>query len=221
MNLSDIAARLQGKKAQFVILEGENKEREIDLQFNPSGYSVEESNEFSEKKLMGLKGVVHQFTGSKKADLSLELMFDGTEKGVDVRELIAPLKQIFEIDSTLHAPPPCRFIWGGFTFDGFVTTHKKEFTYFYHDGTPGRVKLSVTLKPYTRIDETVTALSLESSDITKQRVLVEGDTLFDMAYREYRDPAAWRRIAEYNGIDDPLNVPAGSSLGLPSKDKNG
>lgn len=217
---SDTAAKITGTKAKFVILDGAFSGLEIPLQFNPPGYSVEEQHEYSEKKLMGLKGVVHQFTGSKKSDLNLELLFDATDTGGDVRILLEPLKKIFEIDNTLHAPPPCRFEWGGFAFDGIVSNQKKEFTFFYYDGVPGRVKLTVALKPYAKASEAIMMLDLQSSDITKQRVVGEGDTIFALAQREYNTPAAWRLIAEANGIDDPLAIPPGTSLRLPSKDKD-
>lgn len=213
---------LKGEKAKFIVLDGKNKSKgnEIPLQFNPSSYSVEQSNDFSEKKLMGLKGVVNQFTGSKKSDLILELMFDSTSTGQDVRDLVEPLYKIVNIDNTLHAPPPCRFVWGRFSFDGIVSAFKKEFTFFFSNGTPARVKISITLKPYTNVKEMAKALNLQSSDISKKRVLVEGDTIFDMAYREYKNPAMWRMIAAKNGIDNPLTIPFGTELLLPSKDSD-
>lgn len=206
------------EKAKFIVLEGKNKFKEIPLQFNPATYSVEENNAFSEKKLMGLKGVVNQFTGSKKSDLTLELMFDSTSTGRDVRSLIEPLYQIVNIDNTLHAPAPCSFVWGTFSFDGVVSSFKKEFTFFFSHGTPARVKVSITLKPYTKVKEQAQSLDLQSSDISKKRVLVEGDTIFDMAFREYKNSAMWRDIAEKNEIDNPLLIPFGTELILPSKD---
>ncbi len=212
---------LKGEKAKFIVLDGQYKDKgnEIPLQFNPASYSVEHSNDFSEKKLMGLKGVVNQFTGSKKSDLALELMFDSTSTGQDVRDLIEPLYKIVNIDNTLHAPPPCRFVWGKFSFDGIVLSLKKEFTFFFANGTPARVKISITLKPYTNVKEVVKSLNNQSSDISKKRVLVEGDTIFNMAHREYRNPSMWRKIAQKNGIENPLFILSGTELLLPSKEE--
>lgn len=208
---------LKGEKAKFVVLEGKRKGVVIPLQFNPSSYSTEDNNEFSEKKLMGLKGVINQFTGSKKSDLSLELMFDSTSTGTDVRLLTAPLNLIVNIDNTLHAPPACSFLWGTFFYEGVVSVFKKEFTYFFANGMPARVKISIILKPHSVIEKMSKILNFQSSDISKKRVLAEGDTLFDMAYREYKSPAMWREIAEKNGVDNPLTIPFGTELLLPSK----
>ena len=36
-----------------------------------------------------------------------------------------------------------------------------------------------------------------------------------IAFREYDDPAQWRRIAEANGIDDPLALQPGRRLLIP------
>lgn len=206
-------------KAKFTILEGNNKLKDILLQFNPSHYSFEESNEFGEKKLMGLKGNVHQFTGSKISDLKLDLMFDSTSLGGDVRDLIKPLDMIVNMDSDLHTPPACSFLWGSFRYDGIVSSIKKDFTYFYHDGIPARVKIVLTLKHYQNIDTMKAKLDLHSSDISKERILDESDSLFLMAHREYKSTSSWREIAKANDIDNPLKIKSGTSLLLPPKEK--
>ena len=46
-----------------------------------------------------------------------------------------------------------------------------------------------------------------------------GDTLAVLAWREYGDPAAWRVIAEANGIDDPMRLAHGRELLLPALDE--
>ena len=212
--------KLRGEKAKFIVLKGKHEQVEIPLQFNPANYALEQSNEFSEKKLMGLKGVIHQFTGMKESDLSLELMFDSTATGEDVRKLIEPLSKIVEIDNTLHAPPPCSFVWEKSIFEGVVSSFKKEFTFFFSNGKPARVKVSITLKPYVDVELRAKELSYESSNISKKRIFKEGDSLFDMAYREYNNTAMWRKIALSNGIENPLEIPFGTELLLPSKESD-
>jgi len=208
----------KGAKASFVILQGKYKGIVIPLQFNPSSYSVVDENNFSEKKLMGLKGSIQQFTGTKQSDFSLEFIFDSTSTGVDVRGLMLPLQMIIDIDNELHAPPPCKFVWGSFLFNGIVSTFKKEFTFFFASGIPARVKISMTLKPYVIAQEMAQLLGLQSSDISKKRMLVEGDSIFSIAHREYKDPAMWRSIAQKNDIENPLFIKPGSTLLLPPKE---
>ena len=50
-------------------------------------------------------------------------------------------------------------------------------------------------------------------------MLVEGDTLAGIAYREYGDPSLWRAVAAANGIDDPMHLRPGSSVLLPAVDE--
>lgn len=51
----------------------------------------------------------------------------------------------------------------------------------------------------------------------RTRTVVEGDTLQSIAYQEYRDPNMWRALAEANGIDDPMRIPAGTSIVVPDR----
>jgi nucleoid-associated protein YgaU len=43
--------------------------------------------------------------------------------------------------------------------------------------------------------------------------------LASVAFAEYGDPNAWRPLAAFNGIDDPLRVPTGTVLLLPSPEE--
>jgi nucleoid-associated protein YgaU len=45
--------------------------------------------------------------------------------------------------------------------------------------------------------------------------VVAGDSLASIAYLEYGDPNGWRRLADANGIDDPLRVRDGTVLHVP------
>lgn len=56
-----------------------------------------------------------------------------------------------------------------------------------------------------------------SGGLTARRAhhMIDGDSLASVAYAEYGDPALWRHVAAYNGIDDPLRIPRGSTLLLP------
>ena len=55
-----------------------------------------------------------------------------------------------------------------------------------------------------------------SQDVRRVHRTVAGDTLASVAYAEYGDPASWRALAAFNGIDDPLRVRTGTMLMLPA-----
>ena len=46
--------------------------------------------------------------------------------------------------------------------------------------------------------------------------VTEGETLHSVAWAEYRQARYWRGLAAFNGIDDPLRLPSGTTLLLPS-----
>jgi hypothetical protein len=50
----------------------------------------------------------------------------------------------------------------------------------------------------------------------REHVVLEGESLATIAYREYGDPGLWRQVAEANRIDDPFRVRAGHRVLLPT-----
>lgn len=191
----------------------------FDLPFNPSEYTETLTNQYKNKELVGLKNAIKQFESAQEGDLTLNLLFDTTATGTDVRDQLFNLTTISKIDRELHAPAPCRFIWGSLVFQGVVTKYSRQFIYFYNDGTPARARVTLQLKPYKSTEEIARETKLNSSDVTKYHLLKEGESLFSLAHTEYEDPTAWREIAEANEIDDPLRVDPGSALILPPRDK--
>jgi nucleoid-associated protein YgaU len=55
--------------------------------------------------------------------------------------------------------------------------------------------------------------------VRRAHTLVEGDSLASVAYAEYGDPAAWRAVARFNGVDDPMRCAPGTRLLLPSPEE--
>ena len=46
-------------------------------------------------------------------------------------------------------------------------------------------------------------------------VLVDGESLHSVAWAEYGQAKYWRALAAFNGIDDPLRIPSGTTILLP------
>lgn len=123
-----------------------------------------------------------------------------------------------DIDSGLHAPPVCLFIWGAFIFQCIIERVSKRFTMFLPEGIPVRATLSVALKEYREIDVQVKEISLESADLTKRKTVTQGDSLWSIAAKEYGDPGDWRLIADANGVANPRILKPGQELVLPVKE---
>jgi hypothetical protein len=202
--------------------------------FNPSEFSVEKSNQFAEVNVPGLSSSLLQFVRGNSRTVSMDLFFDTYELGTDVRlftdritgwdagsmfsKLPGAAKGLMDIDSELHAPPVCLFIWGAFVFQCIIERVSKRFTMFLPEGIPVRATLSVTLKEYKEVDIQIAEIDTHSADLTKRRVVIQGDSLWSIAAKEFGDPAEWRRVAKANAIDNPRLVKPGTELVIPVKE---
>ncbi len=202
--------------------------------FNPEEFSVEKSNHFAEVSIPGLSAPVFQFVRGNARTVSLDLFFDTYEDKIDVRlftdritgwdagsmfsKLPNAVRGLMDIDSELHAPPVCLFVWGTFIFQCIIERVTKKFTLFLPEGIPVRATLNVTLKEYRDVGVQVKELDLHSADLTKSWIVKEGDNLWSIAAKEYGDPEDWRLIAETNGIDNPRKMEPGRTLVIPVKE---
>jgi nucleoid-associated protein YgaU len=174
------------------------------VQFNPTEYSLTKGAEFAEIPIYGIDSPILQFTRGAVETISIELLFDTTEAGMDetgadVRLLTKPFYQLAKIQPKTHAPPRIRFIWGlGLSFKAVVDSVQQSFDLFSPIGVPLRSTVTLSMREYKTLEEQLSELKLESSDHTKTYTVQSGDTLTRIAAREYGDPALWRVIADEN-----------------------
>lgn len=219
-------SKQQLKKATITVLDGTDKDKVIAVLFNPAEYSFDRANSYKATPLPGLGAPLLQFVNGESDHLSMDLFLDDytDPEGPTSRErkepepLMARLKDLtnlIEIDSKLHAPPPVRFNWGPMEFAAVIEKIGRKVTMFHPDGTPARATLSVSFKEYRTLRQQIEHPRRQSADKTKRRVVVGGDALWLIAFREYDDPRAWVRIAEKNDLDDPREITPGDWLQLP------
>lgn len=206
----------------------------MEVQFNPTEFTLEKGVEYAEVAIPGLDMPIQQFVRGQAETLNLDLFFDTTEAGMGEDESVLPVTvltdrfyQLIRIDPQNKTPPVCLFSWGKTGFPGsnlkrgqtqlrqhgfqcIVENVTQKFTLFSPLGIPLRATLSVRLREYQTLTELVDALT---QSVT---LVAEGQTLDQIASREFNDPSKWREIAELNGIDDPLDISAGFSLELPA-----
>jgi nucleoid-associated protein YgaU len=209
---------MQQRATAFIqALTGIYKNDKAEVIFNPAEYSLEKGNQFSSAPLPGLSNPVLSWVSGDADTLTMELFFDTyTNKGgSDVRDETKKIARLLEIDPTIHAPPPVRFVWGALDFRAIIERLTQRFTMFREDGVPVRATLNVTFKEYKTIQEQLAAKPNESSDWTKHVVIAEGDRLSLIAAIEYGDPQEWRAIAVANDIDNPRLLEPGREIRLP------
>jgi len=202
--------------------------------FNPNELNVEKSNHYAEINIPGLSTPIYQFVRGNARTLTMDLFFDTYKSKLDVRlftdritgwdagsmlsKLPNALKGLMDIDSDLHAPPVCLFIWGTYVFQCIIESVTKKFTMFLSIGIPVRATLTVTLKEYKEVSVQVKELDLHSADLTKTRTINQGDNLWSIAHQHYGDPGDWRLLADANGIVNPRLLEPGLVLKVPVKE---
>ena len=197
----------------------------IEVQFNPTEYTLAKSAQIAEIAIPGLDSPILQFVRGQNERLTLDLFFDTTESGMgegaqDVRGLTNAVYQLVKEQPSTHAVPRVAFEWGGLSFPAIVESVQQRFTLFNPSGKPLRATLSVTFREYKSLKDQLKDLHLESADQTKRRTVKRGDTLSRIAAEEYGDPREWRRIAEANPvvIGNPRRLVPGTVLAIPPTD---
>jgi hypothetical protein len=220
----------------------------LDVQFNPTEYTLAKSNMFAEIPVPGLGSPMLQFIRGQSETLTLDLFFDTTDAGgtgadaESVTEKTDAFYRMIKIEAQSHAPPILLFSWGAdsfpgarsystlagqnrFGFKGVLDSVRQRYTMFSSLGVPLRATLSIVLKEYKTLGEQIAELNRQSPDRTKAHVVVAGETITRIAELDSDGSADagadWRRIAEWNGIDDPFALRPGQVLQLPPRDARG
>lgn len=188
----------------------------IPVMFNPPEYQLQKTNQFAEVGIPGLGSSMLQFVKGSAQTLTMELFFDTTALGVDVRLFTALVLALTDVNSDTHAPPRLMFVWGSLIFPCVLEGVTQRFDYFNALGLPLRARLSVTLKGNDLLADLLASIPLLSADRTKRRTVKGGETLQTIAAQEYRDARRWRPIAEANKIDNPLTIQTGDNLIVPT-----
>jgi hypothetical protein len=192
----------------------------VEVQFNPSEYSIDSGATYAVMPVPGLQTPIQQFIRGDADQLTLELFVDETSSRnagkESVKSRLETLRTFVRINASLHAPPVCQFVWGDLTFVGTVVSLRERQVMFSTNGNPVRARVTLVLRAYKSAEVQMRELRLESPDRTHVRVLREGETLSTIANEAYGDPRAWRPIAEANDIDRPRFVPPGTALKIPA-----
>ncbi|HUW66767.1 MAG TPA: peptidoglycan-binding protein LysM [Candidatus Nanoarchaeia archaeon] len=209
------------EKAKIHVLEGKGdlKDKLIEVMFNPTDYTSTINAKWE-------GGMIPTFTETTFGTLTLNLFFDTYELRADVREdneirisgkKVAGTKRIMELavptveGEVTKRPPVCLFSWGKFNFKGVVQSVTQKFTMFMSTGIPVRATLTVIMKPVVNAQDIVKLKGVEAC--RKIRQVKQGERLDIIAAEELKDPFLWRKIAELNDIDDPLNFPGPDDIG--------
>ncbi|WP_027944732.1 LysM peptidoglycan-binding domain-containing protein [Amycolatopsis taiwanensis] len=198
----------------------------IDFQFNPTELSLSKKAKWTKDTQPNSRssGVPH-YKGPEPSTLTLEMFLDATATADD--RVVRTVDRLFTCcvptDKTRSkgsgSPPWVVFHWGGLTgFTAYICSVAAKFTLFTPSGTPIRAVCTVTLEEIS--GETARQNPTSGGRTAREgHRLVAGDTLASIAQQAYGNPAAWREIAEANGIDNPFRLRPGTTLLLPAPEE--
>jgi hypothetical protein len=204
-----------------------DKGKTIKFLFNPENCTVKGGAKWTLEPTKAAKhSAPPHYGGAQNVNLSMSVLFDETQDASgDVSKYVEQLLEWTRpTPDTLQkgkvpAGPLLEFAWGSNkTFNEFkcvLTSVSAQYTMFKPDGTPTRAMVSLSLdqvpKDFKRQNPTSGAIQGRSS-----RLVGDGDSLHSIAFQEYGDPTLWRALALFNQVDDPLRVPPGTSLLIPT-----
>lgn len=212
-----------------------NEIEEVECAFNPSQYTIKSSANYKEDHSLGTDVSRMIFLSGAQREFSTTLFFDSEgeigragdfmnvlhEYSEDdsiepVTDIMKKISSAVQVSGSDHKPPLIAFVWGNLNFKGVITSVTETFTMFDPFGKPIRGKMDLTIKEAQEEGLTKKSEPFESPDRTKYRTVVEGSSLWSMAYEEYGDCEKWRVIAKANGLLNPLQIYPGQVLKIPA-----
>jgi hypothetical protein len=204
----------------------------IECAFNPTSYTITKTNVWNFKPTTGVDLPDGEFGGGLPRRTTLTLLLDVSLLAPDqsVKETTNKLLKMMETDGGGgggggSVPPFVTFRWGSVDLPKSVPVSLTiQHVLFHPNGEPIRALVDLELAQAEKASTASSGSTSQGQNPTtragEQRVhrVRDGDSLPSIAYAAYGDPTRWRRIAEANGIDDPLRLRRGEELTIPGLD---
>jgi hypothetical protein len=195
----------------------------VEVQFNPQSLKLTYANENKGGDQPG--GSTKQFVGKGTSKLAVELLFDTTDSGKDVRGKTKDVAYFIGAktqadQNNKRVPPGISFEWGSFRFRGVMDSLSETLDYFSEEGVPLRATLSLGISRqdieylFGQAKPSQGGAAGAGTPATSPLSAAQpGDSVPKMAGRSGKS-SDWKAIAAANNIDDPLRLPAGALLDL-------
>ena len=190
---------------------------EVVVHFNPASLQYTVANTLKDE---GRGAKKKQYVSQTTAKLTMDLVFDTTATGHDVREFTDKMAKLLQPHgpSGKQVPPVVEFGWGVYRFTGMVEQYKETLEFFAAGGVPLRSSVNLTLSsqdvvfesthnPNATVDQVMTA---EAVTLPTSRGPAGGPAAVANALG---DPRAARALAAANGAAS-LRFSAGAELAV-------
>lgn len=211
----------QVAKAQFRSIGPGAAGDPIPVNFNPDSLEYTITNNIKEE---GNSTENKQQVSKSSGKLSMELVFDTTLGGQDVREQTEKLQVLMKPveEGNKKIAPVVEFGWGTYRFKGVFSSYKETLNYFSATGVPLRASISISMTQQDGLfDPTAKGDAVDVDD--SPTFAPPGDEDRDSRGPATGDPQTDRDLAEDNGEDNPrffsgkeLSIPSGPNLQPPA-----
>jgi hypothetical protein len=207
------------EKIERAFFQIEGSSDRIEVHFNPESLQYTITNNL---KNQGSGNSTKQYVSDSTGKLTLDLIFDNTGSGEDIRLKTVQIAKLMEPagSGSEKAPPVVNFEWGLYRFSGMVESYRETIDYFSANGVPLRASVNLTLSSQDKVFEggsnaknagTAGSAGLPSTAIPATPPAGGKGTL-DLAIKA-GNPGAAKNIASSNGIEN-MRFPQSASLEL-------
>ncbi len=136
--------------------------------------------------------------------------------GGTVEEQINAFKEVALVTKgEIHEPGYIKLFWGEIMFKGRLLSLKIDYTLFKRDGTPLRAIGNAVFEKDLDSATERKKENKKSPDLTRIRVVQEGDTLPLMCFEVYKNSTLYLEVAKVNGLVNYRTLAVGSKVFFP------
>ena len=185
---------------------------QLQVHFNPESLQYTITNTLKNK---GKGNKKKQYVSKSTGKLTMDLVFDTTHNGEDVRLYTGKAAKFMEPTGGNKTPPIVKFEWGFYKFQGMVESYKETTDFFSAKGIPLRASINLTLSAQDKVFESsVSGVTADTADTltTISAQPLPGRGVNKLA-TQGNNPSATRSVAESNGVEN-LRFPGENPIDL-------
>ncbi len=198
----------------------------IPVQFNPASLKVALANTIKANPRDGSTRAT-QFVDRSSSNLAVELVFDSTDDGSDVRQRTKVIAETFlkpvGSGERMRAPRRCLFQWGAFEFLGLLHGFDETLDFFSPEGRPLRASVSLKIaedrfqfrtREVEQAERATPTIVPTGADPAAGPQAQDGEPVTQANARAGQPQRDWRRTALANGVESP-RLPSQESIAVP------
>lgn len=139
--MAETPAPVAVELARFKSVDGSPR-IDVAVHFNPASLQYTVQNTLKEE---GQGAKKKQHVSQTTAKLTMDLVFDTTDTGADVRAVTDRMAKLLEPVGKSKAPRNVEFSWGAYKFTGLIEQYKETLDFFSPGGVPLRSSVNLTL----------------------------------------------------------------------------